>query len=65
MFPRPVDVKIQHRHRRRKRLRLAPLAIIGRLFQRQRDSTRIIQRKNTGLKIQGVAGFGNLLGPIG
>ena len=64
MLPHPVDVKIQHRHRRRKRPRLAPFAVIGGMLQRQGDFVRIIPGKNTRFEIQGVAGFGDVMGPI-
>ena len=64
MLTRPVDVKIEHRHRRHKRLCLTPLTAIGGMLQRQRYFVRIVPGKNTGLEIEDVAGFGDMVGPM-
>lgn len=61
MLSRPIDIEIKHRHRRCKRSDLTPLAIVGGIFQRQRNSTRIIPSEHAGLEIQRVTGFGDLL----
>lgn len=64
MLTRPIDIKIQHRHRRHKRLRLATFTAVGGMLQRQRNFARIVPGKHAGFEIEGVAGFGDLAGPI-
>lgn len=64
MLTRPVDVKIEHRHCGYKRLRLAPLTAVGGVLQRQCNSMRIIPGKHAGFEIEGVAGFGDMVGPV-
>ncbi len=59
----PIDVKRKHRHRRTKWIALAAPAALGRALERIGDLPRVVEREYTRLEIQGVAGFGYVLGP--
>jgi len=47
-----IDIKIQHGHRRLIRIRLAPVALLGRTFQRKRYPARIMHFEDAVFEVQ-------------
>src|SRR5262249_36061161 len=59
-----VDVEIQHRHGRLKGAGLAPLAVLGRTFERSCDALGIFRREGPVLEVQRVALPHDVCGPV-